>query len=91
MSDPTYFTSPATRDGALDVDGFDSLAELALNLRSSWNHATDAVWRRLDPALWNLANNPWAVLQTVSRDKLREAIRAAGIPKNCVAALSRAA
>jgi starch phosphorylase len=29
-----------------EIEGFDSLAELALNLRWSWNHATDEVWRR---------------------------------------------
>lgn len=54
-----------------DVDGFDSLAELALDMRSSWNHATDQVWRELDPALWELTQNPWVVLQTVSREKLQ--------------------
>jgi glycogen phosphorylase len=54
-----------------DVDGFDSLAELALDMRSSWNHATDQVWRELDPVLWELTHNPWVVLQTVSREKLR--------------------
>ena len=53
-----------------DVEGFDSLAELALDMRSSWNHATDQVWRQLDPVLWELTNNPWVVLQTVSRGKL---------------------
>ena len=35
-----------------DVEGFDSLAELALDLHWSWNHATDEVWRQLDPVLW---------------------------------------
>jgi starch phosphorylase len=54
-----------------DVQGFDSLAELALNMRWSWNHATDDLWRQLDPALWEFTQNPWVVLQTVSRDKLR--------------------
>jgi len=53
-----------------DVDGFDSLAELALDLRWSWNHATDGLWRTLDPTLWALTKNPWVVLQTVSRDQL---------------------
>ena len=57
-----------------DVEGFDSLAELALDLRWSWNHATDGVWRQLDPALWEFTHNPWVVLQTVSRDKLRSAL-----------------
>jgi starch phosphorylase len=49
------------------VDGFDSLAELALDLRWSWNHATDEVWRQLAPELWEATQNPWAVLQTASR------------------------
>jgi starch phosphorylase len=39
-------------------------------MRWSWNHATDQVWRRLDPALWALTRNPWGVLQTVSRERL---------------------
>lgn len=54
-----------------DVEGYESLAALALDLRWSWNHATDQVWRQLDPVLWASTHNPWAVLQTVSRDKLR--------------------
>ena len=55
------------------VDGFDSLAELALDMRWSWNHATDDVWRKLDPALWEITHNPWVVLQTVSREKIERA------------------
>ncbi|MEI8329430.1 MAG: DUF3417 domain-containing protein, partial [Chlamydiia bacterium] len=53
-----------------NIKGYDSLEDLALNLRSSWNHSTDAIWRQLDPELWELTHNPWAVLQTVSREKL---------------------
>ena len=53
-----------------DIDGFESLAELALNMRWSWNHATDEVWRQLDPELWEITHNPWVVLQTVSRDQI---------------------
>jgi hypothetical protein len=37
------------------------LAEVALNLRWSWNHAADQLWERLDPELWDLtptAPNP---------------------------------
>ena len=51
-------------------EGFDSLAKLALNMRSSWNHATDEIWQKLDPALWELTHNPWGVLQTISKDRL---------------------
>jgi glycogen phosphorylase len=53
-----------------EVEGFDSLAELALDMRWSWNHATDKVWRQLDPELWEITHNPWIVLQTVSRDRI---------------------
>jgi starch phosphorylase len=55
----------------LDVDGFDVLEELALDLRWSWNHAADELWRQLDPPLWESTRNPWVILQTVSRDRLR--------------------
>jgi starch phosphorylase len=54
----------------IEVGGFDSLAELALDLRWSWNHAADEVWRQLDPAQWELTHNPWGMLQTVSRDQI---------------------
>jgi starch phosphorylase len=57
-----------------NVEGFDSLAELALDMRWSWNHGADEVWRRLDPALWELTQNPWVVLQTVARDHLERAL-----------------
>jgi starch phosphorylase len=55
------------------VDGFDALAELALDVRWSWNHAADALWRQLDSELWDLTHNPWVVLQTVSRERLQRA------------------
>ena len=50
--------------------GSDALAELALDLRWSFNHAADTIWQRLDPVLWNRTHNPWFVLQTVSRARL---------------------
>jgi len=53
-----------------DVEGIDSLIELALDVRWSWNHAADKIWQQLDPALWELTHNPWMVLQTVSKDQL---------------------
>ncbi|WP_295679858.1 alpha-glucan family phosphorylase [uncultured Nevskia sp.] len=53
-----------------DIPGFDCLIELALNLRWSWNHATDDIWRQLDASLWGITQNPWVVLQTVSRERI---------------------
>lgn len=58
------------------AEGFASLTELALDLRSSWNHAADEIWRELDPALWELTHNPWVVLQTVSLDRVEEVLSA---------------
>ena len=68
VSKPIYSLLPA------DVEGFDSLAELALDMRWSWNHGTDEVWQRLDPVLWELTHHPWDVLQTVSREKVKDVL-----------------
>jgi starch phosphorylase len=57
-----------------DVDGYGDLAELALDMRWSWNHRTDGLWRSLDGDLWNLTKNPWIVLQTASRDQIRHVL-----------------
>jgi starch phosphorylase len=57
-----------------DIDGFDKLAELALDMRWSWNHSADEIWKELDPGLWDRTSNPWLVLQTVSRNRLRRAM-----------------
>ena len=65
-----------------EVEGFDSLAELALDVHWSWNHATDGLWRTLDPVLWDLTQNPWVVLQTVSRDQLERALADPAFRKN---------
>ena len=57
-----------------EIVGFDSLAELALDMHWSWTHATDQVWRRLDPELWTITHNPWLVLQTASPDRIAVAM-----------------
>ena len=82
MSKPTTISKPNYSLLPTDVEGFDSLAELALDMRWSWNHATDEVWRQLDPALWELTQNPWVVLQTVSRDKLQHVLANPAFRKN---------
>jgi len=68
VSHPIYNLLPT------EIEGFDSLAELALDMRWSWNHTTDAVWRQLDPVLWEMTQNPWVVLQTVSRDRIERVL-----------------
>jgi starch phosphorylase len=71
MSKQKRVSSPIYTFFPVEVEGFDSLAELALDMRWSWNHSADEVWKQLDPELWNLTRNPWVILQTVSRDQLR--------------------
>ncbi len=72
MKEKTDIRKPVYSFLPSDLEGVDSLAELALDMRWSWNHGADEVWRQLDPALWDLTHNPWVVLQTVSRDQFQK-------------------
>ena len=72
MSENTYIHKPLYSFLPADIEGLDTLAELALDLRWSWSHAEDDVWRELDPDLWDTTHNPWIVLQTVSRDQFQK-------------------
>lgn len=64
-------SSPAFGNRSSDTFVSDALNELALDLTWSFNHAADHLWQRLDPELWELTHNPWIVLQTMSREKMR--------------------
>ena len=46
------------------------LSALALDLHWSWNHAGDAVWKRLDETLWERTQNPWLLLLHVPSERL---------------------
>jgi starch phosphorylase len=74
MSKLTRVSHPIYNFLPTEIDGFDSLAALALDMHWSWNHATDEVWRQLDPELWEITHNPWVVLQAVSRDKIEQVL-----------------
>src|ERR1039458_7220472 len=74
MGEPTKVSYSKEPLLSTDIEGFDFLAELALDMRWSWNHATDQVWRQLDSVLWEITHNPWIVLQTVSREKLQRVL-----------------
>lgn len=47
------------------------LIDLALDLRWSWSHVSDAIWETLDPDLWDRTGNPWLILQSVSPTRLQ--------------------
>ena len=66
MSDQPRVSHPIYHLLPTEIEGFDSLAELALDMRWSWNHATDRVWRTLDPILWELTQNPWVAEDFIS-------------------------
>ena len=70
MSDQTEASRGLFRALPHDVEGFRVLAGLALDLRASWNHNSEQCWRALDPVLWDLTHNPWAVLRTASREHI---------------------
>ena len=48
----------------------EGLSGLARDMRWSWSHTADALWKALDPDLWESTKNPW-ILQTVSAHQLR--------------------
>lgn len=54
------------------LEGIKYLNELALEVRVSWDHSTDDIWRRLDPELWDLTRNPTLVLHATSEATLKE-------------------
>src|SRR5271165_667750 len=48
----------------------DTFTRLALDLSWSWSHSADEIWKRLDPELWELTENPWLILHSMSKRKL---------------------
>ena len=73
MREPNKVSNPIYALLPTEIEGFDALAELALDMHWYWNHSADEIWKQLDPTLWELTYNAWVVLQTVSRDRLRSA------------------
>lgn len=47
------------------------LRNLALDLRWTWSHETDALWEQVDGELWRRTRNPWIVLQNASLQRLK--------------------
>src|SRR5271156_6331214 len=50
------------------------LRQLALDLRWSWHHGADELWKRLDPTLWEQTGHPWVVLRTASPQRVAQAL-----------------
>lgn len=56
---------PRTLPAKLEI-----LIELALGLRWTWSHAGDALWKFIAPEIWKKTQNPWMLLQNVSKERL---------------------
>jgi glycogen phosphorylase len=67
MKDPT--TSAITLARPLP-EPLARLSTLALDMHWAWNHAGDAVWKRVDETLWERTQNPWLLLQHVPFERL---------------------
>lgn len=48
------------------------LSQLATDLRWTWNHAADELWRRIDADIWERTQNPYVLLQNVGHEHLAE-------------------
>lgn len=53
--------------------GLEPLAELALDVRWTWDHTSDKLWTMLDPDIWDQTRNPRSVLQYVPHERLEQA------------------
>lgn len=52
-----------------------ALHTLALDLRWSWNHALDELWRQINADIWSCSANPILVLQLTSDQRFAELAR----------------
>ena len=59
-------------ENPLENPRYRALKEMALNLRWSWHHSSDELWGQLNPELWELTQNPWAVLEAAPQKRLNE-------------------
>jgi starch phosphorylase len=64
------YTAPRALPAGLEV-----LAEIAADLRWTWSHAGDALWKMLDPHAWMATKNPYVVLQNLSQQRLEALAR----------------
>jgi starch phosphorylase len=68
--------------------GLEELATLALDLRWTWSHSADHLWRALDPERWELSRNPWLLLQQAAAARLEALARDPAYRRDLEAALA---
>jgi starch phosphorylase len=62
MATSKYYMLPPMLEG---------LAELGLDLRWSWSHSSDVLWKQMAPEIWELTRNPCLILHSISRERLK--------------------
>jgi len=50
----------------------DTILDLASDLRWTWSHDGDTLWKAIDPESWGQTKNPFAVMQNLSPQRLQE-------------------
>jgi starch phosphorylase len=48
----------------------DRLTDLAVDLRWTWSHEADVLWKHIDPVGWGQVENPYEVLQNLTKPRL---------------------
>ncbi len=51
------------------------LADLAMDMRWSWDREAEGLWRSIDEDMWDTTGNPWFILESVSQKRLEELSR----------------
>ena len=54
--------------------GVDLYADYVTDLRWTWSHAADALWKKVDAETWEQTENPYVVLQNLTQKRLNELI-----------------
>src|ERR1700679_1770547 len=72
------YGTPASSPEVMKIEGFETLASLALDMRWSWNHDADELWQQLAPALWEETHSPWLVVQSVAGDNVKRLLSSPG-------------
>jgi starch phosphorylase len=49
----------------------EQLRDLAGDLRWTWSHTADSLWRTIDVRIWERSENPWSILQDVPQGRLQ--------------------
>lgn len=65
-------SSPKNLHPLANIEGYDLLKELAMNLIWAWDHKDDHIWKQLDLDLWERTHNAWVVLAAVSYETLKK-------------------